>query len=144
MSSMANSISRIYLVGHLQLSHRRALAHVRAWKRGSTWPRRFPSRHTCKVSVDEQEIEHFVAFESEDEDSWDSKYGEDGVLEYGVAIQQGPRDTMEDFVTIVPKARCGFLFAGASLHLSLGCVQFLVQSLKFLLQASWSRVHMRA
>lgn len=66
----------------------------------------------ANVSVEEEGIDHFVAFETSDEENWDTKYGEESTLEYGVAIEQGPRDTMEDFVSIVGKARCGFMYAG--------------------------------
>lgn len=81
--------------------------------RRSVWKqRRWPARHVANVSVEEEGIDHFVAFETSDEDGWDAKYGEDSVLQYGVAIEQGPRDTMEDFVSIVGRARCGFMYAG--------------------------------
>ena len=53
---------------------------------------------------------------SQDEDDWDAKYGETGVLPYGSAAHQGPRDTMEDYVAIVPKARCGYLYAGTCVY----------------------------
>ena len=59
---------------------------------------------------------------TKDEDTWDSKYGPEGTLSYGSAAHQGPRDSMEDFVAIVPKARCGYLYAGnAGNPLRQGC-----------------------
>eukprot|EP00884_Botryococcus_braunii_P000320 jgi/Botrbrau1/10289/Bobra.0120s0011.1 len=109
---MTYSISRPCLIYSSQPLYRRASAHTRTQTRGNLWNRRWPTRHIANVYLDEQGIEHYVAFETEDEESWDSKYGEDAILDFGVSIEQGPRDTMEDFVTIVPKARCGFLFAG--------------------------------
>ena len=54
-------------------------------------------------------------FQTIDESVWDEKYAEKfGTLPYGVALQQGPRPEMEDFTHIIPRARCGFLFAGAA------------------------------
>lgn len=50
---------------------------------------------------------------TKDDETWDEKYGEEGgALSYGSAAQQGPRDSMEDYVAIVPKGRCGYLYAG--------------------------------
>ena len=37
------------------------------------------------------------------------------MLAYGTSAHQGPRDGMEDFLAVVPKARCGFLYAGIPL-----------------------------
>ena len=59
-------------------------------------------------------------FQTIDEGVWDEKYADKfGTLPYGVALKQGPRPEMEDFTHIIPRARCGFLFAGAALS-SLG------------------------
>ena len=54
--------------------------------------------------------------ETADAHSWEEKYGSDGPLAYGFSAEQGPRETMEDYVTVVPKGRCGFLYAGAALR----------------------------
>ena len=35
-----------------------------------------------------------------------------GTLQYGLAALQGPRESMEDYATVVPRGRCGFLYAG--------------------------------
>ena len=56
-----------------------------------------------------------VMFQTIDEGVWDEKYADKfGTLPYGVALKQGPRPEMEDFTHIIPRARCGFLFAGAT------------------------------
>ncbi|KAK9825401.1 hypothetical protein WJX81_000526 [Elliptochloris bilobata] len=53
-----------------------------------------------------------AVFQTIDEGEWDEKYaGKFGTLPYGVAMKQGPRPEMEDFTHIIPRARCGFLFA---------------------------------
>jgi hypothetical protein len=36
----------------------------------------------------------------------------DDEVRYGVSLQQGPRETMEDVVDVVEKAHCGYFFAG--------------------------------
>ncbi len=55
-----------------------------------------------------------VVFQTIDENVWDDKYaGKFGTLPYGISMKQGPREEMEDFAHIIPRARCGFLFAGA-------------------------------
>lgn len=41
-------------------------------------------------------------------------------IRYGSAMAQGPRDTMEDIVSIVPNGHCGFLYA--STYFLLDCV----------------------
>jgi len=41
--------------------------------------------------------------------AWDLKY--DTPLPHGVSLTQGPREEMEDFVAVVPRARCGYLYA---------------------------------
>lgn len=54
-------------------------------------------------------------FQTIDEGVWDEKYADKfGTLPYGVALKKGPRPEMEDFTHIIPRARCGFLFAGAA------------------------------
>ena len=53
-----------------------------------------------------------AVLESTDEVGWDEKYGDGAMLSYGTSSHQGPRDDMEDFLAVVPKARCGFLYAG--------------------------------
>ena len=53
-----------------------------------------------------------VAFQSVDDSVWDERYAEQGPLQYGLATLQGPRDEMEDYAAIVPRGRCGFLYAG--------------------------------
>lgn len=52
-----------------------------------------------------------VAFQSVDDSVWDERYAEQGPLQYGLATLQGPRDEMEDYAAIVPRGRCGFLYA---------------------------------
>lgn len=54
-----------------------------------------------------------AVLDAPDTEDWDAQFGSQGPLPYGVSAQQGPRETMEDFVTVVPKGRCGFLYAGA-------------------------------
>lgn len=55
-----------------------------------------------------------VVFQTIDENVWDDKYADKfGTLPYGISMKQGPREEMEDFAHIIPRARCGFLFAGA-------------------------------
>jgi hypothetical protein len=54
-------------------------------------------------------------FATIDDSIWDEKYSDTfGVLDFGVSSLQGPRESMEDCAYIVPRARCGFLFAGMS------------------------------
>ncbi|KAK9916403.1 hypothetical protein WJX75_002189 [Coccomyxa subellipsoidea] len=51
-------------------------------------------------------------FATIDDSIWDEKYSDTfGVLDFGVSSLQGPRESMEDCAYIVPRARCGFLFA---------------------------------
>ena len=69
--------------------------------------------HVARLTIDKEGIQHLVVLDPGKEGVWDEKYGEEGTLEYGASLEQGPRDTMEDFITVVPRARCGFLFAGA-------------------------------
>ena len=59
-----------------------------------------------------QAAEASVAFQSVDDSVWDERYAEQGPLQYGLATLQGPRDEMEDYASIVPRGRCGFLYAG--------------------------------
>ena len=60
-----------------------------------------------------QQAESSVAFQSVDDSVWDERYEGESPLQYGLATLQGPRDEMEDYASIVPKGRCGFLYAGA-------------------------------
>lgn len=47
-----------------------------------------------------------------DDGVWDEKYSDRyGELDFGVWAEQGPRESMEDCAHIVPRGRCGFLFA---------------------------------
>ncbi len=53
-------------------------------------------------------------FATIDDSVWDEKYSDRfGQLDFGVSSLQGPRESMEDCAYVVPRARCGFLFAGA-------------------------------
>lgn len=36
------------------------------------------------------------------------------IIRYGIAAEQGPRDTMEDVTEVIEKGKCGFLFASMS------------------------------
>ncbi|KAL4422071.1 hypothetical protein ABPG77_001539 [Micractinium sp. CCAP 211/92] len=47
---------------------------------------------------------------SQDEEAWEATYGQP-VLRYGMSMEQGVRETMEDAVQVVPAGRCGFFFA---------------------------------
>lgn len=75
-----------------------------------------------------QAAEASVAFQSVDDSVWDERYAEEGPLQYGLATLQGPRDEMEDYASIVPRGRCGFLYAGTSIILmcdnSLHCLEY--------------------
>ena len=70
---------------------------------------------SSKLRVTAQAAEASVAFQSVDDSVWDDRYAEEGPLEYGLATLQGPRDEMEDYSSIVPRGRCGFLYAGTNL-----------------------------
>ena len=48
--------------------------------------------------------------ETANDTDWETKYGQ-SPLEFGIAALQGPRDTMEDCVSVIPQGRCGFLVA---------------------------------
>ncbi len=48
--------------------------------------------------------------ETANDTDWETKYGQ-APLEFGIAALQGPRETMEDFVSVIPQGRCGFLVA---------------------------------
>ena len=45
-----------------------------------------------------------------DEDEWVATYGQQP-LRYGISLEQGVRETMEDAAQVVPHGRCGFFFA---------------------------------
>ena len=45
-----------------------------------------------------------------DEDEWESTYGLSPLL-YGISLEQGMRETMEDAAQVVPHGRYGFFFA---------------------------------
>lgn len=45
-----------------------------------------------------------------DEEEWESTYGI-SPLQYGISMQQGVRETMEDAAQVVPHGRYGFFFA---------------------------------
>ncbi len=47
-----------------------------------------------------------------DEAAWDDKYSSFGNLAHGESLIQGRRESMEDTAVVIPKARCGYLFAG--------------------------------
>lgn len=47
---------------------------------------------------------------SQDEEAWEATYGQP-VLRYGISLEQGVRETMEDAAQVVPAGRCGFFFA---------------------------------
>lgn len=52
-------------------------------------------------------------FATVDDSVWDEKYADRyGSLDFGISSEQGPREDMEDCAYVVPRARCGFLFAG--------------------------------
>jgi hypothetical protein len=70
------------------------------------------ARHVARLTIDKEGIQHLVIVDPDSNEDWDEKYGEEGTLEYGASLEQGPRDTMEDFIAVVPRARCGFLFTG--------------------------------
>ena len=48
--------------------------------------------------------------ETASDTDWETKYGGEP-LEFGLAALQGPRETMEDFISVIPQGRCGFLVA---------------------------------
>lgn len=64
--------------------------------------------------------EAVAVMEATDASGWDRKYGSIGPLPYGARAEQGPRETMEDFVTVVPRGNCGFLYAGCHLARATG------------------------
>lgn len=51
---------------------------------------------------------------SMDEEEWVATYGQ-APLRYGISLEQGARETMEDAAQVVPHGRCGFFFASAPL-----------------------------
>lgn len=73
---------------------------------------RYSHVESSRFRVAAQTAEASVAFQSVDDSVWDERYAEEGPLEYGLATLQGPREEMEDYASIVPRGRCGFLYAG--------------------------------
>ena len=54
--------------------------------------------------------------ETANDTDWDTKYGGEP-LGFGISALQGPRETMEDFASVIPEGRCGFLVAcGPSIY----------------------------
>lgn len=51
-----------------------------------------------------------IQLSSMDEDEWEATYGI-SPLQYGISLQQGVRETMEDAAQVVPHGRYGFFFA---------------------------------
>ncbi len=78
----------------------------------TTRPGLYSHVQSSKFRVAAQAAEASVAFQSVDDSVWDERYAEEGPLEYGLATLQGPREEMEDYASIVPRGRCGFLYAG--------------------------------
>lgn len=78
----------------------------------TTRPGLYSHVQSSGLRVAAQAAEASVAFQSVDDSVWDERYTEEGPLEYGLATLQGPREEMEDYAAIVPRGRCGFLYAG--------------------------------
>ena len=120
MDTIANT-SRLFCDrGHLssrKISHK--LASCSRAFQGSGVPARHhrPCLHiqtdSSKLALTVQAAQASVAYQSVDDSVWDERYTEQGPLQYGLATLQGPRDEMEDYAAIVPRGRCGFLYAGA-------------------------------
>lgn len=72
---------------------------------------------SSRLEVTARAAEASVAFQSVDDSVWDERYAEEGPLQYGLATLQGPRGEMEDYASIVPRGRCGFLYAGIATSL---------------------------
>ena len=67
--------------------------------------------------------------ETANDAEWETKYGDDAPLEFGMSAIQGPRETMEDFASVIPEGRCGFLVAcEPSIHEPLPCATSSVPS----------------
>ena len=120
MDTIANT-SRLYSDrGHLssrKISHK--LASCSRAFQGPGVPAKHPRKglhiqtDSSKTAVTVQAAPAPAAYQSVDDSVWDERYTEQGPLQYGLATLQGPRDEMEDFASIVPRGRCGFLYAGA-------------------------------
>lgn len=51
-----------------------------------------------------------------DDATWNEKYASSyGTLAFGESLIQGRRESMEDTAVVIPRARCGYLFAGKNL-----------------------------
>lgn len=61
----------------------------------------------------------FSQTSSLDEDAWEEAYGH-SALRYGMSLEQGLRETMEDAVQVVPHGRYGFFFASEFAAAALG------------------------
>ncbi|KAK9810556.1 hypothetical protein WJX73_000453 [Symbiochloris irregularis] len=70
------------------------------------------TRHRLIPALRSVADEAVAVMEVTDAGGWDRKFGAIGPLSYGARAEQGPRETMEDFVTVVPRGNCGFLYAG--------------------------------
>lgn len=70
-----------------------------------------------------------VAASSLDEADWEQAYGH-SALRYGISLEQGVRETMEDAVQVVPHGRHGFFFATVfDGHGGFAAAQYLQQNL---------------
>ncbi|KAL3130276.1 hypothetical protein ABBQ38_008108 [Trebouxia sp. C0009 RCD-2024] len=118
MDIMANT-SRLYGErGHLLC---RRISHTFASCSRAFQGSKFPAKHArqCRHTPTDsprtaftiQAAQASVAFQSVDDSVWDDRYTEEGPLQYGLATLQGRRDEMEDYASVVPKGRCGFLYA---------------------------------
>ncbi|KAK9823944.1 hypothetical protein WJX72_006570 [[Myrmecia] bisecta] len=66
---------------------------------------------TVAVATDDTQTQDFTQLQTIDEATWDQKYAERfGTLPYGICAVQGRREDMEDYTSVVPRGRCGFLF----------------------------------
>lgn len=120
METMANISRSCAERGHWQsrkISHQ--LASCSRAFQGSMLPPRQKRQclhfqtESSRLAIIAKAAEAAVAFQSVDESVWDERYADEGPLHYGLATLQGPRDEMEDYASIVPRGRCGFLYAGA-------------------------------
>lgn len=115
MDTIANT-SRLYGErGHLscrKTSHK--LASCSRAFYGSGFPAKHPrhiQKDSSRTALTIQAAQASVAYQSVDDSVWDERYTEQGPLQYGLATLQGPRGEMEDYASIVPRGRCGFLYA---------------------------------
>ena len=93
------SCSRAFQGSGVPAKHRRQCLHIHT--------------DSSKTANSVRAAQASVAYQSVDDSVWDERYTEQGPLQYGLATLQGPRDEMEDYASIVPRGRCGFLYAGA-------------------------------